>query len=349
MRKPITLLHLFLLLLCFSCKQSGEPSDKVIIDRLCYVYNIKSVVNNKIWKGFDDNKYDVPLIYYGDSSCYVVNPTEKFMNQYNPEFIFGDAAIKIYKTPLLDSIPFHMHVSVSFENEANFDFRSPFMRCSNTEATTKIVPDVPSTEVWTTMIMHEYFHGFQFKHSGYLDYFEGIEMTQDTLKSLYLQNSWFKESIDRENDMLLSAIASEDIAQIQLFVNSFFELREQRRVITKRKLNVDIKAIEQLFETMEGTARYVEFNLYDIFSTRQPNIEMAKSDTLYQSYSYFKEFSFEEAQWLYKTGSTTYYYAIGFNTLQLLDQLKIDYQSKLFLNSISLEDILRTALCSTTK
>lgn len=339
MRKQITLL--LLLLFCFSCKQNGEPNDKVVIDRLCYVYNLKSVVNNKIWKGFDDNKYDVPLIYYGDSNCYVVNPTAKFMSQYNPEYIFGDAAIKIYKTPLLDSIPFHMHVTVSFDDKESFDYMSPFMRCSDTELTTKIIPDTPSTEVWATMIMHEYFHGFQFKHPGYLDYFEGMEMTQDTLKSLYLQNSWFKESIDRENDMLLSAIDSEDITEIHSFVNSFFELREQRRITTKQKCNADIAAIEQLFETMEGTARYVEYNLYDVFSTMQPDVEMMKSDTLYQSYSYFKNFSFEENQWLYKTGST-YYYAIGFNMLRLLDLLKIDYQSKLFQNNISLEDILRT-------
>lgn len=75
---------------------------------------------------------------------------------------------------------------------------------------------------------------------------------------------------------------------------------------------------------------------------------MVKSDTLYQSYSYFKNFSFKEAQWLYKTGST-YYYAIGFNILRLLDQLKIDYKSKLFQSSTSLENILGTELFSATK
>lgn len=273
MRNSIVLL--FLLLLCFSCKQSGEPSDKIIIDRLCYVYNLKSVVNNKIWNGFDDNKFDVPLIYYGDSSCYVVNPIDKFMTQYNPEFIFEDATIKIYKTPLLDSTPFHMQVTVSFDNKENFDYRSPFMRCSNTDVTTKIIPDVPSTEVWATMIMHEYFHGFQFKHPGYLNYFEEniVSMTQDTLQSLYSQNNWYKESVDKENDMLLSAIASEDIAEINSFVNSFFELRAQRRITTKQKLDTDIAAIEQLFETMEGTARYVELNLiYMIYFPRHNQI-----------------------------------------------------------------------------
>lgn len=243
-----------------------------------------------------------------------------------------------------------MHVTVSFDNKENFNYRSPYMRCSNTDVTTKVIPDVPSTEVWATMIMHEYFHGFQFKHPGYLNYFEENtgSITQETLQSLYSQNSWYKESVDKENEMLLSAITSEDITEIYSFVNSFLELREQRRMTTKQKLDTDITAIEQLLEAMEGTARYVEFNLYDILSTKQPDIEMVKSDTLYQSYSYFKDFSFKEAQWLYKAGST-YYYAIGFNILRLLDQLKIDYQSKLFQNDISLEDILRKELYSTAR
>lgn len=39
------IIPLFLWLLCLPCKQSGDPNDKVIIDRLCYVYNLKSVAD----------------------------------------------------------------------------------------------------------------------------------------------------------------------------------------------------------------------------------------------------------------------------------------------------------------
>lgn len=341
MKKQTALL--FILLLCSSCKQAAVPEDKVITDRLTYVYNLKSVVDDNIWGGFNDDNFDVPMIYYGESKCYAVNPTKKFIRKYDPELILKNSEVRIYKIALLDSIPFHMHVTVSLDDEDSFDYKSPFMRCSNTELTAEVIPDVPSTEVWATMVMHEYFHGFQFRHPGYLDYFEKsiASLTQEVLKSLYEENEWYKESVDRENQMLLSAISSQSPAEIKSLVNTFFELRDKRRTTTEQKLNTDIRSIEQLFETMEGTARYVEFGLYGIFSTRQPDAGMARSDSLYHSYSYFKDFSFEESQWLYMTGGGNYYYATGFNILRLLDLLNVDYKPALFRDDLSIEDILR--------
>ena len=333
----------FLLLICVACNKKTELEDQAVIDRLLYVYNQKSLVDEKIWSGFSDNKFDVPIIYYDKLNCYIANPTEKFLNQFKPELIFTSNTLNIYKSSLLDSIPFHMQVSVSFDEDKkeSYNYKSPYMRCSSPEITQNTVPDVPSTEVWSTMVMHEYFHGFQFRHKQYLEHFERniILMTQDTLQSIYSQNNWYKESVDKENDMLLSAIASVDTAEIKEYIKSFFILREKRRKSTKEKLNVDISVIEEIFETMEGTARYVEFNLYNIFSAKQPDIEMISSDTLYQSYKYFKGFNFEQNEWLYKTGST-YYYAIGFNILRLLDKLDIKYKSDLFKDDISAEKIL---------
>lgn len=343
MKKRI-LYYFPLFVILISCEQRKEKIDQTAIDRIDYVYNLKSFVGENIWKDFDNADFDVPLIYYTDSCCYIANPTEKFVNEYNPEFVFRNSRIEVYRTPLLDSIPFHMHVSVSFDSIKEYDYRSPFMKCSSTEITNKIIPDVPSTEVWATMILHEYFHGFQFKHKDFFDYFENniAFFTQDTLKYIYSHNEWFKESINKENDLLLSALVSTDSAEIKTFINSFFQLRNQRREDTKQKLNLNIKPIEEIFETMEGTARYVEYRLYDKFTTKQPDIKLLKSDTLYHSYSYFNAFNLKEAQWLYKTGNS-YFYGIGFNIIRLLDKLGIEYKSRLFYEGrISSEEILKT-------
>jgi hypothetical protein len=48
------------------------------------------------------------------------------------------------------------------------------MRCSSLEQTSKTIPDVTSVNEWATMVMHEYFHGFQFKNDGYLETYETI-------------------------------------------------------------------------------------------------------------------------------------------------------------------------------
>lgn len=334
---------LLFLILFISCNHKIEIENKTIIDRIEYVYDLKMYIDKHIWNGFYDTGFDVPLIYYADDACYISNPTEQFINQYKPDLVFENNKIKVYKTSPIDSIPFHMAVSVSFDNKEDYDYRSPFMKCSSVETTNKIVPDVPSTEVWATMILHEYFHGFQFKHSEFLDYFEQnvAFMSQDTLKHIYSHNEWFRESVDKENGLLLSALASIDSTEIAVLINSFFQFRDQRRKDTQKILNLDIKCIEGIFERMEGTARYVEYSLYDKFTSKPADANLMKSDTLYHSYSYFRDFNFEEAQWLYKTGKT-YFYATGFNIARLLDKLGIEYKSKLFTDGrFSLEEILK--------
>jgi len=81
------------------------------------------------------------------------------------------------------------------------------MKCSSPELTDKFIPDVHSTEMWSTMVMHEYFHGYQFKHPKFLEFYEkNVNVSADTLKELYKNNVWFKASIDKENESLLSGL-----------------------------------------------------------------------------------------------------------------------------------------------
>jgi hypothetical protein len=334
---------LILIAFCFSCGRKVERKDQVILDRIEYVYNLKSFIDKNVWERFDDKKFDVPLIYYTDTNCYVANPTERFINLYNLNLVFENNHLKIYETYLLDSVPFHMEVSVSFDSVEDYTYKSPFMKCSSVEITNKLIPDVPCTEVWATMILHEYFHGFQFKHPKFFDYFSATSayISPDTLRNIYSHNKWFKESVNKENELLLSALISKDSVKTASLINLFFQLREQRRNNTKQLTNFDIKPIENIYETMEGTARYVEYNLYNKFPTKQSTTKLMKSDTFYGSYAYFDNFNFEEAQWLYKTGRD-YFYATGFNITRLLDKLKIEYKSRLFKEGgISLEEILK--------
>lgn len=329
-----------------SCGKNKEKQDEVILNRIEYVYNLKSLIDEDIWTGFSDKKFDLPLVYYTDTTCYVANPTEKFINTYTPSLVFENETLKIYKTYLLDSIPFHMSVGITFgDTTADYNYKSPFMNCSSPEITKKNVPDVLSTEQWATMIIHEYFHGFQFKHPTFLSYYEQniLDVSGDSLKNLYKDNKWFRESIDGENDLLLKAIKSDSTIEILNSVQRFFVLRDQRRERTKQLLNSDIKIIEEGYETMEGTARYLEFCLYSKFTTERPDSKLVKSDTLYHSNDYFRDYRIENDQWLYLTKKTSYYYyAIGFNMVRLLDKLKIEYKSRLFHeNGLTLEEILR--------
>jgi hypothetical protein len=69
----------------------------------------------------------------------------------------------------------------------DFNYHSPFMMCSSFEETVKTIPDVGSMDEWTTMIIHEYFHGFQYKHKPYMDYYENeiVQIQPDSLTTFY--------------------------------------------------------------------------------------------------------------------------------------------------------------------
>lgn len=329
-----------------SCKNEVGKSEDIIFNRLEFIQNLKSEIDKNIWKGINNKEFDVPLIYYTDTTCYVLNPTQKFNNIFSPKLVFENNETKIFKTDsLLDNVEFHMETGILLGTTIpNYNYKSPFMNCSSLEITKKIIPDISSTELWITMIMHEYFHGFQFKHPVFIHYFEkNIANTPaDSLKKIYEETPWFKESVDKENEFLLTAIATESKLEISKSIHSFFELRKLRRERTKKQLGFNIETIEKNYETMEGTARYVEFKLYELFSKLEPNIKLIECDSSYHSYEYFRNYSIENDEWLYLSEKTTYYYAIGFNTARLLDKLGIEYKSRLFNeNGLTLEDILR--------
>jgi hypothetical protein len=339
------LIFILLSLLTFSCNDKKVDKEQKIFDRIEFVFNLKQNIEEDVWKSFNDKQFDVPLIYLTDTSSYVANPTEKFLTSFKSKLVFENRQIKIYKTEQrVDSLPFHMETGLTLGTPTDeYNYHSPFMKCSSYEEVFKKIPNVLSTEEWATMVMHEYFHGFQYKHQTYIGFYEKniVQIQPDSLTSIYKGNSWFKNSIDKENELLLQAINETDKSRTEQLIDTFFQFRNQRRKETQQKIKLDIVNYEKCYETMEGTARYVEFGLYNKFSTSRPHYKLTQSDTSFKSFKKFRNYKIENDKWLYLTEKTTYFYAIGFNMARLLDKLKIEYKVKLFnQGGLSLEDIL---------
>jgi len=338
------ILLIYLIVNAFSCEIQAQTDNDIILNRLKFVYSLKPYISYTVWPNFDADIFDVPLIYYIEKNCFIVNPTNLFLEIYHPVFVDNEESFKVYESRLLDSIPFHMSVSVTFGDlSSDYNYKSPFMNCSGVEITQRYIPDVSSTEEWATMVIHEYFHGFQFKHKKFIDYYEKniVFTSQKELLKLYKTNDWFKLSVDKENKILLSALGSKNKNETFKLIKQFFVLRDKRRNKTMQKLRIDIKNLEAVYETLEGTARYVEYSLYEEFSKRESDNTL-KIDTLFHSYVFFRNFDLKAADWLYKTEKTNYFYATGFNLARILDKLKIEYKSKLFnKGGETLENILR--------
>jgi hypothetical protein len=338
------ILILSITLLCTQVK--SQTSEHLIFQRIEYILNLKPTIAKKYWKGFDRKKYDVPLIYYTETESYIANPKKDFISYYKPTLAFKNSNIKIYKTvKRFDDNPFHMETSFGLDESLDKIIQpTPIMYCSSFEITSKKIPESTSTEYWATMIVHEYFHGFQFKHTPYINTTlkKTSTVTEDSLSKIFKNNTWFQEKIKKENDFLLKAIQSKNKSETEHFVDSFFNSRKDRRSETKSKLNFAIDDVEKIYETMEGTARYIEYNLQVEFATKKPDKKLMHLDTAYHSYQVFQNYKIENDPWLYTPGKR-YFYATGFNIVRLLNKLNINYKSRLFKEgNLSLDEILET-------
>ena len=336
---------LILITSLFCGQVKSQNSDQLVFDRIDYIFNLKPIIAKKYWKGFDKKRYDVPLLYFTETESYIANPQKDFINYYKPLLVFQNGNIKVYKTlKRFDDNLFHMATSIGIDDSTDKILPpSPIMYCSSFEVSAKKMPECTSTEYWITMIIHEYFHGFQFMHKPYeANVLKNTStVSEDSLSVIFKNNAWFQEKIKKENNFLLKAIESKSQSETKNYIDSFFSVRKERRLETKSKLNFEIDDVEKIYETMEGTARYVEYNLQIEYATKKPDPKLMSVDTAYHSYKIFENYKIENDPWLYTAGKR-YFYATGFNIARLLDKLKIDYKSRLFKEGgLSLDELLK--------
>lgn len=336
---------LFSLLLLLTTMAPSNEEEKVMISRIRYIMHLKATLGQQYWPGFNTGAGDVPLIYFTDSATYAANPTPRFLATFKPALIYRSPELSIYKTPeRIDTVPFHMATGMDMLDTTVFNYRQPFMYCSSLEAVRHTIQDVSSTEEWSSMVLHEYFHGFQYRHEPMLTHYMKnlLNVPADRLNRVYRGNDWYKQMTDEENDLLLEAINSTDTAATQTYIRRFLAKRKEKRALFRKKLHYDISKYEIFYEKIEGTARYIEFQLLNSFRDLPPDQDLQRSDTAYKANQPFKDFRLEDNKWLYETArSGNYVYATGFNMARLLDKLGRPYKEQLFTNgALALEDLL---------
>ena len=89
------------------------------------------------------------------------------------------------------------------------------MECSSPEITIQAVPSVKTYEEWYAMLMHECFHGFQYKHTVFWNKMLASTpenfITSDSLKALRRNYEWYRDMLSKENALLKKAYEASDI------------------------------------------------------------------------------------------------------------------------------------------
>ncbi|HJA99298.1 MAG TPA: hypothetical protein H9779_06870 [Candidatus Alistipes avicola] len=320
--------HLLILCLlgataCTSHFSSLSEQEKVLLERFRTIRLLQREMAS-ILPGFDDPNYIRPLLYYTDSICYVMDPGADFQEQFAARLVYRDDSLRVYKTSLPDSIPFHMETQVDFLDSTAFNYWSPYLYCSSPEIVARSVPDVTTDNAWFPMVLHECAHGYQYAHP-WLDALlaHALPMHGEMeLARLHLQYDWFNELIEVENRAILDAVDADDASDRNSHIRTFLMSRKARKERMAQELSEEAVRDEEFYEYMEGLARYIEAEVGFRLGC----------------------YSQEKDTWLFDTNRSGYFFATGYNLMRLFDRLGVD-KSSLYTDSFRpLEDFVREAV-----
>lgn len=326
------LIFISFLLLTFSSlnSQDNKKQERIIIERIKWLYQLKKQ-GKPSWPGYNSNYHEVVLAYFTNSTTYLVNPNNSLKDRLKLKSIYRDKMVGIYRSPKrIDSNEFHMETAYEDTDSTLLYYKNPVMMCSDYEITRKFVNDVNSLQKWASMVLHEYFHGFQFMHPSFLRYAnDSIYISGTKLQSFYDSYKWYKDGVDQENSLLLTCLSSGNDSDVKSALKHLFALREKRRAVFQDSLHFDISKQEDFFEKMEGSARYMEWQVLKSFDKVPISQILNRIDTAYKADTY-KNFHLESEPWMYEANSIRYFYSTGFNFLRLLDKFDIEYKRNFF-------------------
>lgn len=316
-----------------SAPGQNTTNDCVACERIQLFEKSKELISSDIWKGLNEASLTPPLLYFTDSNTYVAFDDKGLFADSAHQSIECHPGLPLKKSARMDTRPFHMENRMNFTDSAAPDYYQPLMQCSDVEAMHRLIPEFEKTEDWLQLVMHEYFHGFQFSHPATIRYLaETIQASADTLDKIYASNTWLQEELEKENAALLNAIRSTAKDSLQYYVDVFLQVREQRRKTFVGHGTFDLTLMENFWETIEGTARYVEYYMAGSFGQME-TAGAIRCDSLFRDFEEARAVLNFEDQPEFRQRTQlmpAYYYVTGFNLCRLMDKMGIEYKAGLF-------------------
>ena len=325
----------------FESKKSENPfglPDSLSTRRISFVLNLKKSVAESNWSDFGTKNNEGTLIYFDADRSEVFFPDSQVINKLHNSKKHSD---DYWLTGRTDSIPYHMEVMISFneEDSLEFFFKNPVEQYSSVEEIGKYIPSVESTEMWATMVVHEMFHHYQYNNKNYRKYADSViailPFDSRNLVALCQEDERFLTMIQGENNILMKAISEDSQDDRDSLISSYLNQREKR--ITKYgSEHPHLEQVENYYVIQEGSARYIEYQSMFILKSyfNNPDAPTVLNDSKFISYSEFEEIDLENDAFNYivYAGPTDYHYTLGFNIMRLLDELKIEYKKDLLNN-----------------
>ncbi|BDD08242.1 hypothetical protein FUAX_06740 [Fulvitalea axinellae] len=326
-----------LLLLC----AFASPKTDLTSARIHYLIDIKKEVASEYWAGFSQKPLFGPMLYYTKQGLFVVNANDRLKKRIalkphgkqTPE-------LRIASTSVLDTADFYMHVSYDDSDTSALEYRNHLAMFSDVTLTEKFIPDVKDTDEWTSMVVHEMFHQYQRNFEAFRKRQVACKQhfNRDTLMHFYKREAWFKESLKKENALLLDILNDKQKAEAKTRISEYLKLKKARIEKIKARFGIDIAELEDNLSRSEGTARYIEYCTKLTLKNKPEHPVLSKLDGKYKA-NRFKNYSLRQDSWMYGVQST-YFYSVGFNLTRILEKLDIPYQQDMFLHNRTFDSYL---------
>jgi len=221
-------------------------------------------------------------------------------------------------------------------NKKNINYMLPILFCSSPEISAELQPELVHTQDWATSVFHELYHQYQFKETAIYNYLNSFikqnrMLTKDSMQSIYENNWSFKDSLIKENDLLLKAINAKSIEEEKKYFTEFLKTRTKRRSEFYKQKKITIGPIEEIWEKLEGTALYIDAILKENFAKIPVNEYLLTNDKYYKKENIYDGYSINTAKdYTSITDAKHYFGATGVNLVRLLEKNNVDYKTNFF-------------------
>jgi hypothetical protein len=342
--KPKQLLAIIILLITMlSFAVVKNENEQSVCSKLNYYFLLKQKTADTYWKGFNSQQVFGPMMYYGATATYVINPNPallaKISFQLMPNCINGLMVGTI--TGNTDSARLNMQVDYDEEDSSLLYYKNPIASVSDISIAKKFISNFTNTEFWDAMVLHESFHLFQTSHPKFkVCQNETQQLFQrDTLLSFYTKLDWYKKSVAEENQLLLNAINCNSKDSVKYFIKDYLRVKKVRhkKILTAYKIN--IAALEDMLERSEGMARYMEFCMKRIVKELPRQVELESVDSFYH-FGAYANYERKNDDVMNGVGKQ-YYYSTGLSLAMLFEKLEIEYQQTIYKDNRSFDWYLK--------
>lgn len=326
----------------FSLDDIVEPNEneKLIAEHIKYVNDIRQLAADLFWKDFGKDEFVGTIVYFTDSLSYFFNPEESVLEKISK---YKSIKIKYDWVMLRLALPFDeptFVIQTIFEtsegNKKNINYMLPILFCSSPEVSKKIQPEIESTEKWGVSVLHENYHQYQFKTKAIYSYLNtfisnNTMLNKDSVQSIYLRFPNFKDTLLKENDLLLKAINSSSIEQEKIYFEQFLKLRNKRRLEFQKSQKIKIAQLEDIWEKLEGTTLYAEAIVKQNFDKLPKSHYLIANDPLFLNQNIFSNFSMNnDPKYTTIEAAENYFGVTGYNLVRLLEKHNVDYKSDFY-------------------